>query len=156
MNLPMDSNERFDILDRASDIGSKENKFSYEEIKDYKLKNMFQDGDILFLRRNSDNEEFGVVYFSEKWFLITGEPSLVEISESLFEGKDLMIHTACKNLYQIFIEENSKEKFDKLSVKDKCDVFLGKYEINKCLDGVKSALSDIIDVLKKENCNKEE
>lgn len=150
MNMPMNYEERINIVDRCTN----QELFTFDEILDYKKRNMLEFGD-LFIIDNNGEYWHNVVYIYDMFCVITGDYQIVRISEEelskyKFYNKNLM-----GNPYQEFKkrEKDDKVNFEELSMEDKCDVLVGNYftkRINETLDGLKSTLQDLVDTLKEE------
>lgn len=145
MKLPMNYEDRVKLVDKITNV----EEFNFDEILKFKQKNMLEDGD-LFIIWKDGNKWFSIVYLQSKFFAITGDPKLVEISEKELLAYKYTIHTWSDNPYQEYIKRESLDSFNNLSDEDKCYVYADQYyirHINETLDGLKKALSDVIDIL---------
>lgn len=145
MKLPMNYEDRVKLVDKITNV----EEFNFNEILKFKQKNMLEDGD-LFIIWKDGNKWFSIVYLQSKFFAITGDPKLVEISEKELSAYKYTIHTWSDNPYQEYIKRESLDSFNNLSDEDKCYVYADQYyirHINETLDGLKKALSDVIDIL---------
>lgn len=145
MKLPMNYEDRVKLVDKITNV----EEFNFDEILKFKQKNMLEDGD-LFIIWKDGNKWFSIVYLQSKFFAITGDPKLVEISEKELSAYKYTIHTWSDNPYQEYIKRESLDSFNNLSDEDKCYVYADQYyirHINETLDGLKKALSDVIDIL---------
>ena len=145
MKLPMNYEDRVKLVDKITNV----EEFNFDEILKFKQKNMLEDGD-LFIIWKDGNKWFSIVYLQSKFFAITGDPKLVEISEKELSAYKYTIHTWSDNPYQEYIKRESLDNFNNLSDEDKCYVYADQYyirHINETLDGLKKALSDVIDIL---------
>lgn len=145
MKLPMNYEDRVKLVDKITNV----EEFNFDEILKFKQKNMLEDGD-LFIIWKDGNKWFSIVYLQSKFFAITGDPKLVEISEKELSAYKYTIHTWSDNPYQEYIKRESLDSFNNLSDEDKCYVYADQYyirHINETLDGLKKALNDVIDIL---------
>lgn len=145
MKLPMNYEDRVKLVDKITNV----EEFNFDEILKFKQKNMLEDGD-LFIIWKDGNKWFSIVYLQSKFFAITGDPKLVEISEKELSAYKYTIHTWSDNPYQEYIKRESLDSFNNLSDEDKCYVYADQYyirHINETLDGLKKALSDVVDIL---------
>ena len=145
MKLPMNYEDRVKLVDKITNV----EEFNFDEILKFKQKNMLEDGD-LFIIWKDGNKWFSIVYLQSKFFAITGDPKLVEISEKELSAYKYTIHTWSDNPYQEYIKKESLDSFNNLSDEDKCYVYADQYyirHINETLDGLKKALSDVVDIL---------
>lgn len=145
MKLPMNYEDRVKLVDKITNV----EEFNFDEILKFKQKNMLEDGD-LFIIWKDGNKWFSIVYLQSKFFAITRDPKLVEISEKELSAYKYTIHTWSDNPYQEYIKRESLDSFNNLSDEDKCYVYADQYyirHINETLDGLKKALSDVIDIL---------
>lgn len=145
MKLPMNYEDRVKLVDKITNV----EEFNFDEILKFKQKNMLEDGD-LFIIWKDGNKWFSIVYLQSKFFAITGDPKLVEISEKELSAYKYTIHTWSDNPYQEYIKRESLDSFNNLSNEDKCYVYADQYyirHINETLDGLKKALSDVVDIL---------
>ena len=145
MKLPMNYEDRVKLVDKITNV----EEFNFDEILKFKQKNMLEDGD-LFIIWKDGNKWFSIVYLQSKFFAITGDSKLVEISEKELSAYKYTIHTWSDNPYQEYIKRESLDSFNNLSDEDKCYVYADQYyirHINETLDGLKKALSDVIDIL---------
>lgn len=145
MKLPMNYEDRVKLVDKITNV----EEFNFDEILKFKQKNMLEDGD-LFIIWKDGNKWFSIVYLQSKFFAITGDPKLVEISEKELSAYKYTIHTWSDNPYQEYIKRESLDSFNNLSDEDKCYVYVDQYyirHINETLDGLKKALSDVVDIL---------
>ena len=145
MKLPMNYEDRVNLVDKITKV----EEFNFDEILKFKQKNMLEDGD-LFIIWKDGNKWFSIVYLQSKFFAITGDPKLVEISEKELSAYKYTIHTWSDNPYQEYIKRESLDSFNNLSDEDKCYVYADQYyirHINETLDGLKKALNDVIDIL---------
>lgn len=145
MKLPMNYEDRVKLVDKITNV----EEFNFDEILKFKQKNMLEDGD-LFIIWKDGKKWFSIVYLQSKFFAITGDPKLVEISEKELSAYKYTIHTWSDNPYQEYIKRESLDSFNNLSDEDKCYVYADQYyirHINETLDGLKKALSNVIDIL---------
>lgn len=145
MKLPMNYEDRVKLVDKITNV----EEFNFDEILKFKQKNMLEDGD-LFIIWKDGNKWFSIVYLQSKFFAITRDPKLVEISEKELSAYKYTIHTWSDNPYQEYIKRESLDSFNNLSDEDKCYVYADQYyirHINETLDGLKKALSDVVDIL---------
>lgn len=145
MKLPMNYEDRVKLVDKITNV----EEFNFDEILKFKQKNMLEEGD-LFIIWKDGNKWFSIVYLQSKFFAITGDPKLVEISEKELSAYKYTIHTWSDNPYQEYIKRESLDSFNNLSDEDKCYVYADQYyirHINETLDGLKKALSDVVDIL---------
>ena len=145
MKLPMNYENRVKLVDRITSV----EEFNFDEILKFKEKDMLEEGD-LFIIWKDGNKWFSIVYLHHKFFAITGDPKLVEISEKELSKHKYTIHTWSDNPYQEYIKREGLDSFNNLSDEDKCYVYVDQYyirHINETLDGLKKALSDVIDIL---------
>lgn len=145
MKLPTNYEDRVKLVDKITNV----EEFNFDEILKFKQKNMLEDGD-LFIIWKDGNKWFSIVYLQSKFFAITGDPKLVEISEKELSAYKYTIHTWSDNPYQEYIKRESLDSFNNLSDEDKCYVYADQYyirHINETLDGLKKALSDVVDIL---------
>lgn len=145
MKLPMNYEDRVKLVDKITNV----EEFNFDEILKFKQKNMLEDGD-LFIIWKDGNKWFSIVYLQSKFFAITGDPKLVEISEKELSAYKYTIHTWSDNPYQEYIKRESLDSFNNLSDEDKCYVYADQYyirHINETLDRLKKALSDVVDIL---------
>ena len=145
MKLPMNYEDRVKLVDKITNV----EEFNFDEILKFKQKNMLEDGD-LFIIWKDGNRWFSIVYLQSKFFAITGDPKLVEISEKELSAYKYTIHTWSDNPYQEYIKRESLDSFNNLSDEDKCYVYADQYyirHINETLDELKKALSDVVDIL---------
>ena len=145
MKLPMNYEDRVKLVDQITNV----EEFNFDEILKFKQKNMLEDGD-LFIIWKDGNKWFSIVYLQSKFFAITGDPKLVEISEKELSAYKYTIHTWSDNPYQEYIKRESLDSFNNLSDEDKCYVYADQYyirHINETLDRLKKALSDVVDIL---------
>ena len=145
MKLPMNYEDRVKLVDKITNV----EEFNVDEILKFKQKNMLEDGD-LFIIWKDGNKWFSIVYLQSKFFAITGDPKLVEISEKELSAYKYTIHTWSDNPYQEYIKRESLDSFNNLSDEDKCYVYADQYyirHINETLDRLKKALSDVVDIL---------
>lgn len=145
MKLPMNYEDRVKLVDKITNV----EEFNFDEILKFKQKNMLEDGD-LFIIWKDGNKWFSIVYLQSKFFAITGDPKLVEISEKELSAYKYTIHTWSDNPYQEYIKRESLDSFNNLSDEDKCYVYADQYyirHINETLDGLKKVLSDVVDIL---------
>ena len=145
MKLPMNYEDRVKLVDKITNV----EEFNFDEILKFKQKNMLEDGD-LFIIWKDGNKWFSIVYLQSKFFAVTGDPKLVEISEKELSAYKYTIHTWSDNPYQEYIKRESLDSFNNLSDEDKCYVYADQYyirHINETLDGLKKALSDVVDIL---------
>lgn len=139
MKLPMNYEDRVKLVDKITNV----EEFNFDEILKFKQKNMLEDGD-LFIIWKDGNKWFSIVYLQSKFFAITGDPKLVEISEKELSAYKYTIHTWSDNPYQEYIKRESLDSFNNLSDEDKCYVYADQYyirHINETLDRLKKALS---------------
>lgn len=145
MKLPMNYEDRVKLVDKITNV----EEFNFDEILKFKQKNMLEDGD-LFIIWKDGNKWFSIVYLQSKFFAITGDPKLVEISEKELSAYKYTIHTWSDNPYREYIKRESLDSFNNLSDEDKCYVYADQYyirHINETLDRLKKALSDVVDIL---------
>lgn len=145
MKLPMNYEDRVKLVDKITNV----EEFNFDEILKFKQKNMLEDGD-LFIIWKDGNKWFSIVYLQSKFFAITRDPKLVEISEKELSAYKYTIHTWSDNPYQEYIKRESLDSFNNLSDEDKCYVYADQYyirHINETLDGLKKALSDVVNIL---------
>lgn len=157
MNLPMNYEERTRIVDKVCGMNGQSQLFEFSEILDWKNKNMLEEGDLFIIEKDGDYW-FSIVYLNKKWFAITGDPKLVEISEEeLSQYKFFNKNAVGDNPYQEFLKREGQEKFNSLSYEEKCYVYSDQYftrHVNDILDGLKNTLSDVVDIFLKDEKEK--
>ena len=148
MNLPFNYEERINIVDRTTH----QETFTFKEILDWESKKMLQEGDHFIIDKDGDYW-FSIVYINGDFYAVTSDPKLVKISRDELSQYKYYNKNLIESSYQEFIKREGLEKFNQLSLQDKCDVYIGNYfvkRVNDLLDGLKNTLSSLVDTLKED------
>lgn len=148
MKMPMNYEERVNLVDKMVN----QQLFTFEELLQYKNRDMLEYGDLFIIDKDGDYW-FSIVFLDNKWYAITGDHTLEEITENELSKYKFYNQNAMGSPYQDFIKRESIEKYNQLSLYDKCDVLNGDYfckRFDKLTDNLINTFEKLIEDLKEE------
>ena len=152
MKMPMNYEERVKLTDKFCGMNGESNLWTWLDIMDLKAKDLLEDYD-LFVIYKDEKEWHSILYIQDKWYLVPEDREMVEIIPSVLMKYEFINKNFLGNPTQRFLKRKGQDEFDKLSDMDKQKVYTDTYmakELDNIFEGLKSALSDVVDVLEKD------